>query len=341
MGIPNTGSNFEIVVFQWDQPSFKSNGPPGCQSELDFILSVNGTVLFSGTSSNIGQEPGEGGVVIPALSGLANSTVFCDMFIIHKSGPFPKYMKLISTSNTGRIPMYEFPSNTTSIVGKSNSALVTAVGSVFSQNTPLFNVTPPNINGINPTFGVGNPILFDRFGNRTLSPTIRTRLRFRAVTDSLVANPTRRTQSSGSYSIVAGIAALMLQAKGGPKSLTPQQISNFLEISAIDMDDPTTPGFDVGFDNATGFGFVDALAALDAATATKAPTKAPTKKPTKAPTKKPTTSPTKVPTSVPTNEPIMAPIKNQQCGFLRLSIFCPLSDTGCGLFKRLFNIDGC
>lgn len=32
--------------------------------------------------------------------------------------------------------------------------------------------------------------------------------------------------------------------------------------TAVDMDDPFTPGFDEGFDDATGYGFVDALAAV-------------------------------------------------------------------------------
>ena len=142
-------------------------------------------------------------------------------------------------------------------------------------------------------------------------------------------NNTINSFAQSSTAHVAGIAALMLQSKGGPKSLTPQQVTQFFEMSAVDMDDPYTNGFDVGFDDATGFGLIDALAALDLVTATKAPTKAPTKKPTKNPTKAPTKFPTK------------APIKNQKCGLLRLSIFCPFSDTGCGLFKRIFKIDGC
>jgi hypothetical protein len=104
------------------------------------------------------------------------------------------------------------------------------------------------------------------------------------------------------------------------------------------MDDPFTAGFDVGFDNATGFGFVDALAALDVALATKPPTKSPTKKPSKVPTKAPTKTPTKVPTKTPSKAPSTAPIK-KKCGFFGFSIFCPFN--GCGLLKRIFKINGC
>ena len=45
-------------------------------------------------------------------------------------------------------------------------------------------------------------------------------------------------------------------------SLTPAGIETALKDSAIDMDNPFTVGFDVGDDDATGAGFVDALGAL-------------------------------------------------------------------------------
>jgi hypothetical protein len=339
VGIPNLGSNAEIVVFQWDQPSFKSSGPPGCQSDLDLILSVNGTVLLSGTDSNIGQEPQEGNFIVPALSRLTNSTVFFDMFIIHKSGPFPTAMKMIISSNTNRSPIYEFATNSTALYGKANSATAVGVCSVSFQNTPAFNVTPPNRNNFVPSIGVGTPILFDVFGNRTKTPIVRNPIRFCA--PNRVSISIQRNTSAVGPPHVAGVAALLLQLKGGSKSLTPKQITQFLELTAVDMDDPFTPGFDVGFDDATGGGLVDALAALDLAAATNAPTKSPTKKPTKSPTKKPTAAPTKTPTTVPSKAPTVAPVKNKKCGVLRFSIFCPFSDTGCGLFKRIFKIGGC
>lgn len=243
-------------------------------------------------------------------------------------------------SSVSRNPIYEFPTNATTSVGKANSGKISTVNTVRLRNTPEFNVTPPLASR---SYGPGTPILFDRSGNRTLTPIIRKAIRFCAVTDASVANPTQSSTSLTSTAYVAGTAALMLQAKGGPKSLTPQQISNFMETSAIDMDDQNTPGFDVGYDPATGFGFIDALAALDAATATKAPTKAPTKRPTKAPTKKPTMAPTKLPTKTPTKLPTTAPTKTPttapvrpDCGLFRWNIFCPT--TRCGLIGRLLRL---
>ena len=196
--------------------------------------------------------------------------VFCDQVAggSKDSGPLPNFMKVIITANTGRIPFYEFSTNTTTVVGSSNNAFLTTVGPVLFRNTPAFNVTPPSVNDAL-SFGVGNPIVFDKLGNRIQTPTIRKPLRLRAVTDASTKDISVNTAPAH----VAGIAALMLQAKGGPKSLTPQQVTQYLERSAMDLDYPFTPGFDVIFDDTTGSGFVDALAALDLVTATKAPTK--------------------------------------------------------------------
>jgi hypothetical protein len=63
---------------------------------------------------------------------------------------------------------------------------------------------------------------------------------------------------------VAAVAALMLQFKGENRSLTPAQIYSTLTNTAIVMDDPSTVGFDVGFDFGTGSGPINASAALNA-----------------------------------------------------------------------------
>jgi hypothetical protein len=56
----------------------------------------------------------------------------------------------------------------------------------------------------------------------------------------------------------------MLQFKGGNRSLTPAQIYSTLANTAIDMDNPSTVGFDVGFDFGTGSGLIIASSALKA-----------------------------------------------------------------------------
>jgi hypothetical protein len=53
---------------------------------------------------------------------------------------------------------------------------------------------------------------------------------------------------------VAAVVALMLQFNGGNRSLMPAQICSTLTNAAIDVDDPTTVGFDVGFRFRYGIG---------------------------------------------------------------------------------------
>jgi hypothetical protein len=55
----------------------------------------------------------------------------------------------------------------------------------------------------------------------------------------------------------AGVAALMIDAQK-LHTITPGQIKGILETHALDMDNPYTPGFDKGFDYASGYGFVQA-----------------------------------------------------------------------------------
>jgi hypothetical protein len=56
---------------------------------------------------------------------------------------------------------------------------------------------------------------------------------------------------------------MLLQLKGGPKSITPAEIYSILEAAAIDMNDIFTATFDTGYDYATGWSLVSASAALN------------------------------------------------------------------------------
>lgn len=60
----------------------------------------------------------------------------------------------------------------------------------------------------------------------------------------------------------AAVAALMLELN---PNLSPFDIYDILQSTAIDMDDPSTPEFDVGFDFATGYGLIQADRALSLA----------------------------------------------------------------------------
>lgn len=57
----------------------------------------------------------------------------------------------------------------------------------------------------------------------------------------------------------AAVAALILESNS---SLLPAEVYTILENTALDMDDPSTSGFDSGFDFATGYGLIHADAAV-------------------------------------------------------------------------------
>ncbi|MGH8473188.1 MAG: S8 family serine peptidase, partial [Gammaproteobacteria bacterium] len=89
----------------------------------------------------------------------------------------------------------------------------------------------------------------------------------------------------------AGVAALM---KDLVSSLTPDATYAALKATAIDMDDPQTGGFDTGFDFGTGFGLIQA----DAALGELAPPPPPP----------PPLSPGNIPPTIPTLPPIATPL---------------------------------
>jgi hypothetical protein len=312
-------------VLQWDEPFFTVSGGSGCQVDLDFYFIWENTVIAKSQTGNVGRDAIEVTEFNPKqYSNITDNYVTVEMVIIKRQGLSPKFMKLIPFSPFLLLD-FEFATNSPTIVGMSNAALGASVGATRSYN----NRESPRIVPYSSSGGV--PILFDKLGSRTLSPIIRQQPRF--VGPDFVRTTFYMTVEQeptfpfyiGTVSAsvhVAAVAALMLQLKGGPKSILPSEIFSILERTATDMDDTsTTDRFDVGFDYNTGGGLVNATAALSAANLSKSLTKAPTKVPTKAPTKVPTKAPVK-----------------PKCGLFGLSIFCPFK---CGLIKRLLGIGGC
>jgi subtilisin family serine protease len=251
---------YSIFTLQWDEPFYSISGAPGSASDIDIHLFYNGTIVASGIDDNIlSGDPLEIFVLDP-YDFTRDDIVYIDMAIVIKAGPLPKYMKMILFGEA----TFEFDDGSPTVFGHSNAALAAAVGASYYLETPAFGVFPPLIESYSSAGGL--PILFAKNGTRLFSPEIRKQPRFTGPDGGITTFfgfENRFFGTSAAAPHVAAVAALLLEAKGGPKSLTPLELYSIMEETAIDMDDPFTPAFDTGFDFGTGHGLVNTVAALD------------------------------------------------------------------------------
>jgi subtilisin family serine protease len=254
---------YSIFIFQWDEPYASVSGAPGSLSDLDIYFVLNNEIVARSEDLNIGRDPFEGFGFSPSDYS-TDDTVTVDFFIIKRGGPPPSYIKLLAFSYS---PIFEFATNSATSYGHMNAAQAAGVGAARYTKTTAFGVSPPEIESF--SSAGGTPILLATDGTRLSSPEIRNQPRFTGpdggATTFFYQNDGgvfRFYGTSASAPHVAAVAALMLEYKGGPRSLSPAEIYNTLAMTAIDMDDPFTAGFDVGFDFGTGAGLVNASAAL-------------------------------------------------------------------------------
>ena len=255
--------------FQWDDP-FRTVAPASTGATRDFdiyLLTTSGTTISAGVLSTIGQDPVE-------VVGVNNTNPFfvgIDIVIALRNGANPGgFLKYVAFNSDAVIT--EFATNSPTSFGHANAVGAIAVGATAYYNTPEFGpaapYAPPALNNFSALGGTN--ILFDTAGNRLVQPEIRNGVNVIGpdggnttffgtdVIQDADALPNFFGTSAAAPHI-AGLAALLLQLD---PLLGPAGIENALELSAIDMDNPYTPGFDVGEDAATGAGFVDALGAI-------------------------------------------------------------------------------
>jgi hypothetical protein len=257
-----------ILSLQWDQPFFSVSGAPGSASDMDIVLAnaACDTVLEGSAEANIGADPVEVfsftnfSFTNPAGSGV---TTF-NLVILKFVGPNPDLMKTVH-SGSGSFAEFDTASGTS--VDHNNALGGLGVGAAFYQQTPEFGMSPPVIEAF--SSAGGTPILFDIAGNRLPSPEVREQ------PDITAPDGTDTTffgdidvegngfpnffGTSAATPHAAAVAALM---KDLDDSLSPDAIYEALKATAIDMDDPSTAGFDKGFDFGTGHGLIQADAAL-------------------------------------------------------------------------------
>ncbi len=252
------------LVLQWDQPFFSVGGGAGSQSDFDIVIMddppVN--VLASSTDANVGGDPVE---VIQYVHAMTNTT-FNLAILEHDPGqtqPDPGLIKWIAFSG---VTANDFPTYSSTTYGHANCEGAEAVGAAFFAETPAFGTNPPLIEPF--SSAGGTPILFDTLGVALTTQIVREKPEIVAPDKTnttffgydLPEDPDSYPNFSGTSASAPHAAAYGALLRQLDPSMTPGEVYQHMESTAIDMDDPYTAGFDVGFDFATGYGLIQAVA---------------------------------------------------------------------------------
>jgi subtilisin-like proprotein convertase family protein len=254
------------LSFQWNQPYGSIPGSlASSASDMDvYVLNAAGTQVVGGTAS-INAGPGTDPVEVFQFTNTTGATANFQLMLVLRNGVAPTDMKYVNFDTQN---FTEWNTNSGTVFGHANAAGAAAVAAAPFASTPAYGVNPPAVEYFS-SAGT-TPIYFNPNGTPIGSPVYRQSPRFTApdggnttffYSDSTI-DPDSTPNfygTSAAAPAAAAVGALLLQAK---PSLTPQQLYTVLASTAQDMDDPSTGGFDVGYDSATGFGFIRADAAL-------------------------------------------------------------------------------
>jgi hypothetical protein len=246
------GSQF-ILVLQWDSPFF-SVGGTGTQNDLDvYLLSSDGqSVIAPGVTDNLASgDPVE---ILGPIGCSGPSSCTGKIVVTNFAGPNPGRLKIGYLTNGFAISASPALTSGT-IYGHANTNGAVAVGAAYYQ-------TPTTLESY--SSGGTTPVLFDTDGNRLALPDPR---QFKpeivapdGVDTTFSGNDTDGDNfpnlfgTSAAAPHAAAVAALMLQAV---PSATPDDIRHALDSTAKNMGP-------AGFDNNTGYGLIQADAALGA-----------------------------------------------------------------------------
>jgi len=246
-----------FLLLQWDDPFYSTTGSVGASSDVDIFLLYNGTIVTYSNADNIGKDAYEVLDINPIIDGsyTGAATVTFSLAITLKAGPPPSILRIISNSATFEFATPDSPT----VWSIANGANTAAVGAVNAYRTPWNHYSPPEPRAYSSTGPT--PILFDVNGNRLKQPEIRKQPRFMGpdgvqTTFFGVLKPDgiwRFPGTSASSPNAAAVAALLLQSN---ESFTPKEIYGTIGSSCIPM------GQHAGFNYSYGYGFVDALHAL-------------------------------------------------------------------------------
>ncbi|MEO6135037.1 MAG: MBG domain-containing protein [Ginsengibacter sp.] len=239
------------IVLQWEDDIYSLNGS-GTSNDLDIYLAdENGNPIVGYNRDNTGGDPFE---ILPFS--VTGNTVVNIMIINRSPNPTPglrfKYVVF-----RGDLKINEYSSESSTIVGHSNSADAITVGAARYNRTPAFGTSTPVLESFSSVGGT-----MTTGGMRSQKPDligpdgVNTTVDFKNVDLEGDGLP-NFFGTSAAAPHVAGAVALLLQVekKYNNKVVSPADVKSILTGNAIDMDIP-------GFDFNTGHGFIQADASL-------------------------------------------------------------------------------
>ncbi len=266
---------------------YRMNGQPipNCDANLKPAV-----CQFTGTDSNVGGDALEEA----AISNTSGADVQVQVSIELYSGPTPGYLKYVYFAlGAGTIFIDEHDTQSGSSYGHANAKGAASIGAAPWYNTAAWgdpfwpNCKPACLEYF--SSAAGTPIFFNASGNRLSAPQIRQKPNltgpdggntsfFFSVYTATVPGSTEPDKypnffgTSASAPHVAAVAALMIdkQARASKPAMSPDKIYGILENTARDMHLAAArtiapypfPYGGKGFDHDSGFGFVDADAAV-------------------------------------------------------------------------------
>lgn len=261
------GSGF-VMLLQWDSPAYSISGGAGSRTDLDvYLFDQNHTnILASSAYGNIGRDPVE---VLSFHNPLGSGKTKFDLMITKAYGKSPGLLKyIILNSNDGIIQ--EFVTGSSSIFGHANSESAITVGAANYKETPEFGTVPPLLQSY--SSAGGTPLLLELNAEVIANPILPKK-------PDLVAPDNVNTTffgydsdndgmpnisgTSAAAPHAAGVVALLLENR---PDLQPADIKNIMQRTSIDMvqrNDEENTEIGLGVDWDSGYGLIDAYAALN------------------------------------------------------------------------------
>lgn len=257
-----------IIGMQWQDPFGNVETGDGPRRDHDiFVLTEDGSGFFedglSAADNVLNGSPVEV-LVFTNIGGGSSFSLAVTYDAVDSLEPPSDFLKLV-VFGSNNVSVNEFLTNSSTIVGHANAAGATAVGAAFYGDTPEFGQAPPLLEPY--SSAGGTPILFDTSGDPLGFPVVREKPDITAVdgvSNTFFGSPDVNGDgfpdffgTSAAAPHAAAVAALVLEAN---PALSPANVNALLRTTAIDMDAG-------GFDFESGYGLIQADAAVGAALA--------------------------------------------------------------------------